>query len=311
MDINDLKIFQTVAEQGSVSKAAKELSYVQSNVTARIQQLEHELGTTLFSRHRKGVALNADGRKLLEYTQKILKLMDDMKQAFHDQEDPSGPLLIGTVETVSSLPALLSAYCKQYPRVDLSLVTGVTEHLMNEVLQYQLDGAFVTGPIQHAEMEQDYLIEEDLVLIAKKDEAFSSLEHCLDKPLLVFRAGCGYRARLVQWLGQQGVAPAKIMEFGTLETILAMVSSGLGISLVPKSTIRHLEADGGLRCFTLPEQFSRITTVFIRRRDSLLGATMQKFLDNVSEFHRMNKAAAAAVQGAEEHLDASSRLSAG
>ncbi|MFE5322766.1 LysR family transcriptional regulator [Paenibacillus sp. NPDC056579] len=288
MDINDLKIFQTVAQEGSVSKAARELSYVQSNVTGRIQQLEQELGTTLFHRHRKGVALSADGRKLLEYTQKIFMLMDEMKHAFQDEEDPSGPLLIGTVETVSSLPILLADYCKQYPRVDLSLVTGVTEKLMSEVLQYQLDGAFVTGPIHHPELVQDQLVEDELVLIAKADESFATLEQCATKPLLVFRSGCGYRARLIQWLGQQGVVPVKIMEFGTLETILAMVSSGLGISLVPKSTVSLLEAGGGVRCFTLPDEYSRIKTVFIRRHDSLSSGTMHRFLESVQSFESRN-----------------------
>jgi len=286
VDLNDLNIFQTVAREGSVSKAARELSYVQSNVTGRIQQLEQELGTTLFHRHRKGVALTADGRKLLEYSQKLFMLIDEMKQSFQDGEQPSGPLLVGTVETVSSLPTLLAGYCKQYPRVDLSLVTGVTEKLMDEVLHYQLDGAFVTGPIVHPELAQHQLVEDELVLIAGPDESFGTLEQCATKPLLVFRPGCGYRSRLTLWLARQGVAPVKIMEFGTLETILAMVRSGLGISLVPKSTVSGLEAAGGIRCFSLPDEYSRIATVFIRRRDSLVSATMQKLLDNVQSFRQ-------------------------
>ncbi|UQZ84187.1 HTH-type transcriptional regulator GltR [Paenibacillus konkukensis] len=296
MDINDLKIFQTVADHGSVSKAAKELSYVQSNVTARIQHLEQELGATLFHRHRKGVALSSEGRKLQEYTQKILRLMEEMKQSFHDSEDPSGPLLIGTVETVSSLPELLSGYCKRYPRVDLSLVTGVTEHLMSEVLQYQLDGAFVTGPIRHPDLEQDQLVEDELVLIARDDEEFAALEQCVDKTLLVFRNGCGYRARLMLWLAEQGVAPSRVMEFGTLETILAMVSSGLGISLVPRWAAARLEAAGNIRCFEIPEEYSRITTVFIRRRESQVSGTMRKLLNAVHTFRDTGAAASAAAK---------------
>lgn len=124
MEISDLRIFQAVAELGSVSKAAKELNYVQSNVTARIQQMELKLGTELFYRHRRGMSLNPEGKKLLGYTQKILAMMEEMKLAFQDEEDPSGPLLVGSVETVSCLPDILSAYHKKYPRVDLSLMTG-------------------------------------------------------------------------------------------------------------------------------------------------------------------------------------------
>ncbi|MEJ8543936.1 LysR family transcriptional regulator [Brevibacillus borstelensis] len=285
MEISDLRIFQTVAELGSVSKAAKELNYVQSNVTARIQQLELKLGTELFYRHRRGMSLNPEGKKLLGYTQKILAMMEEIKLAFQDEEDPSGPLLVGSVETVSCLPDILSAYHKKYPRVDLSLMTGVTEHLIRDVLQYELDGAFVSGPVQHPELVQEPLIEEELVLIARAEGGPRSLAECSTRPLLVFRSGCGYRSRLVQWLGSQGITPTKIMEFGTLETILAVVASGLGVSLVPRPTVSRLEKDGKIRCFSIPDDYATVSTVFIHRRDSHMAGTMKKFLETI-EAHR-------------------------
>ncbi|TPG82454.1 LysR family transcriptional regulator [Brevibacillus laterosporus] len=283
MEISDLRIFQTVAEEGSVSQAAKRLNYVQSNVTARIQQVEKELGTSLFYRHRRGVTLNEDGRKLLGYTQKMLALMEEMQQSFQTSEDPSGPLLIGSVETVSALPMILASYHKQFPRVDLSLVSGVTQHLVSDVLHYQLDGAFVSGPIQHPDIVQEHVMEEELVLVAAR--GIHSLEECKRKPLLVFRSGCGYRARLTQWLSTQGITPTKIMEFGTLETILAVVESGLGISLVPKSTVLRLHSEGNIGHFTLPEGYNQVTTVFIRRKDSFLTNTMRCFLNQIDQFH--------------------------
>ncbi|WP_051968047.1 LysR family transcriptional regulator [Brevibacillus thermoruber] len=284
MELSDLRIFQTVAEHGSVSRAARELNYVQSNVTARIQHLERKLGTSLFYRHARGVTLNPDGRKLLAYAQKILAMMDEMEKAFQDEENPSGPLLIGSVETVSCLPAILSVYCRRYPRVDLSLVTGVTEHLVSEVLAYELDGAFVSGPIEHPEIVQELLTEEELVLITSGDGAPHSLDECKTRPLLVFRSGCGYRARLVQWLAAEGITPARIMEFGTLETILAVVASGLGVSLVPRAAVAHLEAAGRIRCHSIPREFGSVSTVFIRRRDAISSSSMRKLLETIRGF---------------------------
>ena len=64
MELNDLIIFQKVAECGSVSKAAEQLSYVQSNVTARIKVLEKELHTPLFNRHKRGMIINSEGKRL-------------------------------------------------------------------------------------------------------------------------------------------------------------------------------------------------------------------------------------------------------
>ncbi|HDR7311427.1 TPA: LysR family transcriptional regulator, partial [Bacillus cytotoxicus] len=79
MEINDLIIFKTVVSEGSISKAAKELGYVQPNVTERIKRLEQELETPLLHRNNKGVSLLPSGDILLDYTNKILNLIEEAK----------------------------------------------------------------------------------------------------------------------------------------------------------------------------------------------------------------------------------------
>lgn len=167
MEFKDLKIFQTVAAHGSISKAALELNYVQSNVTARIKLLEKELDTPLFYRHKRGMILNTEGKRLLEHSKEILSKMEEMKRTFHNKTNPSGVLEIGIVETVIALPHILSSYYSKYPNVELSLKAGVTDQLLQEVLDMKLDGAFVTGPIRHPLIEQVEVIQEKLVLVTK------------------------------------------------------------------------------------------------------------------------------------------------
>ncbi|MDA1558211.1 LysR family transcriptional regulator, partial [Bacillus cereus] len=194
MELRDLQIFKSVAEKGSVSSAAKELNYVQSNVTARIKQLENELKTPLFYRHKRGMTLTAEGRKMLVYVSKILQDVDELKQVFLDSETPSGILKIGTVETVSTLPTILSSYYKSYPNVDLSLQAGLTEELIREVLDHQLDGAFISGPIKHPLIEQ-YDVSTEKLMLVTQNKAFH-IEEFTTTPLLVFNQGCGYRSKL-------------------------------------------------------------------------------------------------------------------
>ena len=79
MNTKDLLIFQTVANKGSINKAAEELNYVQSNVTSRIQKLEEELNTKLFHRHKRGITLTNEGNALFPYAQKIISLTEEMK----------------------------------------------------------------------------------------------------------------------------------------------------------------------------------------------------------------------------------------
>src|SRR5690625_1396114 len=136
MNIRDLMIFQTVAEQGSINKAAEHLNYVQSNVTTRIQKLERDLSTKLFHRHKKGITLTNEGSALLPYVHKIISLTEEMKMIGSDSNNPSGNLTIASVETVIKLPLILSKYINKYKQVDLTLSTGVTAELKEKVLQY-------------------------------------------------------------------------------------------------------------------------------------------------------------------------------
>lgn len=282
MEIKDLRIFQSVAKHGSVSKAAKELNYVQSHVTARVRLLEATLRTQFFYRTSRGMILNSDGKKLLSYAQRILSTVDEMVKAVQDSDHPAGSLSLGTVETVIKLPIVLSDFHKKYPKVDLSLVTGVTEQLINEVLNYRLEGAFVTAFDHHPLLIQHKVFHEELVIISNKKFVYENLKN---EALLVFHSGCSYRARLKNWLQDEGITFPKIMEFGTLETILGGVVSGLGVSLVPRSTVVHLEQDGLIQCYPVPEKYSRISTVFIQRTDTYLTHSMMKFIETITSYN--------------------------
>jgi LysR family transcriptional regulator, cell division regulator len=283
MEFKDLEIFQMVAEKGTISAAARELSYVQSNVTARIQKLEVELNTPLFNRHNRGMTLTPEGKKLLVYSDKILSLTNEMKKVIQSREEPAGKLEIGTVETVIQLPYILSAYNKKYQDVDLSLFSGVTERLQADVLNHKLDGAFVTETELHPDLVAHDVFKEELVLIS--DTKATSLDELKNEPFLCFSEGCGYRARLERWYKDQNVKPQKVMEFGTLETILSSVTVGLGVTFVPKSAVTHLEEKGLIQCHTLPQKYSEINTIFIRRSKAYLTSTIEKFIETIEGFH--------------------------
>ncbi|MCM2534783.1 LysR family transcriptional regulator [Neobacillus pocheonensis] len=286
MDLHTLKIFQTVAKLGSISQAARELQYAQSNITMKIQQLESDLQTTLFHRHNRGTALTAKGSMLLTYTEKIFDLIEETKSVMNDDQTPCGPLIIGSMETTAAvrLPALLSKYHKDFPDVDLTLKTGSTEQNIQGVLQYELDGAFVAGPIEHPELIEKEVIEEELVLITDTiHPPIASFKDIQTRTLLVFHAGCSYREKLEQWLRQEGVIPKKIMEFGTLDAIVGCVSAGLGVSMVPQSVVAKHVQDGILRQHSIPNLYGKVKTVFIYRKDKYVPSSLLKFINMLSD----------------------------
>lgn len=278
MESADLRVFQAVAREGSITKAALLLGYVQSNVTARIRHLETELGTVLFHRHHRGITLSSSGKMLLTYADKIVGLLDEAAQALTPSSEPSGPLLIGSTQTTAAirLPTLLGNYYEQYPKVTLSLITDLSERLIEKVLQYDLDVAFINNPCNHPDLQAIPAFHEEVVLVSAP--WITELEEALTKPNLVYSKGCPYRETLEQWLHSRGTSHPNIMEFGTLEAIISGVSAGLGISLLPRVVIQTQEKLGALRVHEVPEAIRYRETMIIIRRNSFATSALRAFI---------------------------------
>jgi LysR family transcriptional regulator, cell division regulator len=277
----DLRFFEAVARLGVMTRAAEELHTVQSNVTARIRSLEHRLGATLFERHSAGVMLTDAGRRLLPYARRVSRLLDEAAQAARDDGTPQGTLIIGSLETTAAvrLAPVLAGYVGAYPQVDLAIHAGTTCELVTAVKQGSIDGAFVCGPVLDPELEERPMFREDLVLLTAAGT--SSLDELIsvgNVRLAVLRTGCSYRQRLEALLAQRGVPIPRLMEFGTLETILACVAAGLGITLLPQSLLSTSRYSERLRVLSLPPSEASVETVFVGRRDATRSSALAAFL---------------------------------
>lgn len=282
MDAGDLRVFEAVARHGSMNRAAEALHTVQSNVTARIRALEDQLGTPLFDRHSRGVRLTDAGERLLPYAQRIARLLDEARRAVREDGTPRGRLLLGSLETTAAmrLSPLLASYVAAHPAVDLVLRTGTTAELIAQVLDQQLDGAFVCGPVAHAQLVEERVFREELVLAAAASagDAMAALAQSGEARIVVLRAGCSYRQRLEELLARRGIARVRLLEFGTIETILASVAAGLGVTLMPRSLVAASRYDG-IALHALPASEAIVDTVFIRHRDSFVPQALVALLE--------------------------------
>lgn len=281
MDIRDLQIFLAVASEGSITRAAEKLEYVQSSISIRIQQLESELKTELFHRQRQGVRLTTSGEVLKSYAEKILFLAQEAERVVTDHSIPRGPLRIGSLETTAAirLPSILAEYHSAFPDVDLSLRTGSTDELVNLVLKYELDGAFVAAPVENVDLESTEVGTEELVLVSSgRFPSVDTWEDIRNFVLLVFRPGCSYRRKLEDWLHWEGIIPAKIMEFGTIDGIIGCVQAGLGVSLLPVSVVERATLQYNLRIHKISEKFTKTPTLFIRRKDTHETVAVSEFI---------------------------------
>ncbi|CAM3180332.1 LysR family transcriptional regulator [Paenibacillus lupini] len=283
MESAELRIFRAVAREGSITKAAAILGYVQSNVTARIQQLESEVGTALFYRQR-GMILTPAGSKLLTYAEQILHLLDQAEKFMAETELPSGNLELGAYANISSLhlPKLLTQYYKSYPDVNLSLFTGEAECLLGKVLHYELDGAFVRLPeINDSNLVKELEITEELVIVSRPE--YKNIKSLYAKPFLMNPSGCPNRSRLESWLKFQGISQVRYMDFNYLDSIIQGVLADLGVAFLPHSVVQNYEEKGLLKTFPVPPEFGSTKTFFIRHKDSLLTGALAKFIEMLKE----------------------------
>jgi len=262
MDLTALQIFKSVVEQGGVNKAAAKLHRVPSNVTTRIKQLEEQLGTKLFLRVGRRLALSAAGKMLLPFADQLLRLSSEAEAALRN-ERPRGTLRIGSLESTagSRLAPLLSKFHRLYPGVVVELVTGTPGALIQRVSNFEIEAAFVSEPFTAPGLNATKVFEEELVLITSRDVPdVGRASQLAGMTLIAFTNGCSYRKRVEEWLGSANVMPERVMEFASYPAMIACVAAGTGFAIVPASVLQTLRAARNVRQHPLPKRFAHNRT---------------------------------------------------
>jgi DNA-binding transcriptional LysR family regulator len=204
--------------------------------------------------------------------------------AARDDGEPKGPLSIGSMETTAAvrLPALLAAFHRRYPAVRLTLRTAPTADLVAAVLDGTLDGAFVAGPIEHAELLSTLAFREELVLVtARRWTSLAALRAGTPESgptALVFRTGCTYRQRLEQVFSEFGWPSAARFELGTLDGMIGCVAAGMGVTLLPRAVVERDHVNRDISIHALGPSQSRVDTLFIQRRSAHQYSALQGFV---------------------------------
>jgi len=230
MEIQQLCYFLTVAETGNLTKAAKKLHTVQSNVTVKIKQLEQELGHTLFERSKQGMALTERGQSLIEYAKRILETQSDIIKLMASDAAPSGQLSIACLDSFIRifLGKTIPKFVKFHPQVELSLQTGFNPTLFQMLDEGSADLIGVVGNGKFPSYDTVFSQKDKLILL-------SNGKKTTNQPLLILGEDCFFGNTLTNYFEHYRMT----MKISSIESILASVNAGIGITLLPQSLIHN------------------------------------------------------------------------
>jgi DNA-binding transcriptional LysR family regulator len=291
VDLAELEIFRAVALEESVTKAARALDRVQSNVTTRVKQLEEELGVALFLRDSKRMTLTPEGQRFLGYTERLLALAEEARQSMRG-DVPSGTLRVGSMESsaASRLPRALARYHGKWPDVRIEIQTGTTQALVDALLAHRIDCAVVAHPSEGAPdtldmdvlgpgLEGTFLCSEELLLVLPPSHPpVRTPQDIALRNLATFARGCTYRMCAQDWLAS-GEGPRRalnMLELPSYHAILACVTAGSAAAILPRSLLALHPDAANLQ--TLPV---RTAHTFLVRRAGFTTSAYAAFLQEL------------------------------
>ncbi|GHO63683.1 LysR family transcriptional regulator [Ktedonobacter sp. SOSP1-52] len=243
MELRHLVSFQAIVKEGSFLQAAEKLRYAQSTITIHMQQLEAELGVSLFVRRGKHIQLTEAGRALQEQADTLTQRARALQQALKDVvAGEAGHLRIGAIEPTASLrlPPLLVQFCQTHPKLHLTLEVGSTHFISQQVATGALDVGICSPPTSQQGLVFDPLFVEPLTVLLPETHPLASRASLvpadlLDQRVLLKERGCEYRALIETALLARGTNPFSGIEIGSTEVLKRTVQEGLGIAIIPRA----------------------------------------------------------------------------
>ncbi|MDR7072376.1 LysR family transcriptional regulator [Fictibacillus barbaricus] len=246
MEIRQLQYFIEVAEREHVSEAALALHVAQSAVSRQIANLETELGVELFEREGRNIKLSPVGRLFLQHAKSAIKAIEHAKKQIDEYLDPErGTIKIGFPTSLAGqlLPTVVSAFKREHPNIAFHLRQGSYQFLTESVKNGDIDLAFL-GPVpkNDPDLEGNILFTEKISALLPDQHPLSEKRSILLNDLrnddfVLFPEGYILREVVVNACKESGFLPKIACEGEDLDAIKGLVTAGMGVTLLPDSSI--------------------------------------------------------------------------
>jgi DNA-binding transcriptional LysR family regulator len=257
VDSRYLESFVTVVELGSIAAAARRLHMAPSALAQRLRALERDVGTQLIVRSGRTVKITAAGRRIMERAHGILRDVRDLKLAALDDQILKGPLRLGLIPTAMTAfaPRILREWVREHPDIEVYAKPAPSPELYEQVLSGDLDAAVLIHPLFDLPKTLSWrkLHDEALILLTPASLAAQDPLEVIAREPYIRHDHESVTGRLADdYLRRHGIRPHVRFELLTVDSVVQLVSEGLGVAIVPDAlSIRT--PDPTVRRWSLPE----------------------------------------------------------
>lgn len=260
LNLHLLRMFATVVQTGSFSRAAELLNISQPAISKGVRDFELQVGCRLLNRSPKGVAPTAEGLALSQHAETLFAVERAAEEELCALRGlHNGSLRIGASTTIATymIARYLGAFHQAHPGIDLHLVSANTRDITELMATQDIDIGLVEGPISERNVVAQPWRTDVMKLIVAQDHAFAAATQPiapkqLDNEVLIVREpGSGTREVVTQALAAHGVQPLRTLEIGSTAAIKQVVAAGLGVSIVSAVTVKDQVQLGYLKIVSM------------------------------------------------------------
>ncbi|MCX5717623.1 MAG: selenium metabolism-associated LysR family transcriptional regulator [Nitrospirae bacterium] len=295
MEDHKLKVFCTVAETKSFSKASEIIHLTQPAVSLLIQAIEETYETKLFDRASNTITLTPSGEMLYKYAKEILNLYAAAEKNIGEIIGfVKGSISVGASSTIGNylLPGVIADFRKTHPKIKVHLLVGNTKRVVEFLNAGNIDIGLVEGDVAGHKMVVDKLVNDELALIlppihplAKKRNV--SIFEITKEPFIFREEGSGTRQVIEKYLGKYSITPQNMMismVLGSTEAIKESVENGMGIAIVSRWAVRKEIKYGTLKPLSFKEEkmLRDFSLIFLKK--AIVSHAVDEFLSYLKTY---------------------------
>ena len=308
MELAQLEAFLAAAERGSFRRAAEALFLSQPSLSARVHALEVELGVPLFHRMGRGVRLTEMGKAFRPYTERAIETLRQGREVVDTARDASGGVLqIASARAIGTytLPSILDKFRQEYPSIKVHINVGRSSNVLQMVADEEVQVG-LSRMLTDQDVVTIHLYDEDICLATGPQHPFAvrgeaSIYEVAQEPLILYDRDSSYFVLIGQVCREAGISPRVEMTLDSIEATKHMVELGMGISFLPRSSVRHELERGSLRLIPLKEGHSvSLPTAAIVRRAQHYSPVVVAFLRILKEMYGADISSVEGTQASED-----------